>query len=261
MSNNFSLLLCNLIKFTRARFLQSFPSHCKCIRNQNALREHYTKLSLQLHRRASQSNNYGNANCDTKLLLASSAFIAFFKKEEDEQMKETSIWQKILPKDLAILFEEREPEDETPEGRLIMTIKRTILLIDEQKLDKAEQMIHLALRMAQAIQHQDGITLCFDIMANLAFERQQFEKAEKLFVLVMQRMLQKGIPQNDNQLLHISLKIAQIADNQGLAEKADLGYTWTLGELKRKLKDKTEDPDGYEIWGLANDWYVRRSNC
>lgn len=85
-------------------------------------------------------------------------------------------------------------DDETPEDKLITAIKRSILCINRQQYDKAEQMLHLALRMAQDLQSNDGITYVYDIMANLAMEREQFEKAEKLFVDVMRRMLADGVP-------------------------------------------------------------------
>lgn len=79
--------------------------------------------------------------------------------------------------------------DETPEDKLITTIKRSILCINRQQYDKAEQMLHLALRMAQDMQSKDGITYVYDVMANLAMEREQFQKAEKLFADVMRRLL------------------------------------------------------------------------
>lgn len=129
-------------------------------------------------------------------------FLAFFQKKPDEEsMPEPSFWEKVLPEDMALLFKKLPVQDDsTPEGKLIITLKRTILCIQRGQYDKAEIMAHLALRMAQDIQSYDGITLCFDIMANLAFDREQYEKAEKLFENVLQRLLQNGVPQDDMQV-------------------------------------------------------------
>lgn len=135
-------------------------------------------------------------------------FLAFFQKKEDteESEPEPSFWDKVLPEDLAILVKKKPVEDEsTPEGQLKTVIKRTILAIRRSEFDKAEQMAHLALRMAQDIQHYDGITLCYDVMANLAFDREQYEKAQKLFESVLQRLLQKGEAQDDIKVsLHLN---------------------------------------------------------
>lgn len=92
----------------------------------------------------------------------------------------------------------KDPEGEdTPEGKLVMTIKRSILCIQREQYAKAEQMLHLALRMAQDLQNKDGVTFIYDVMANLAMETEQYKKAEKLFVNVMQRLLQDGCKEDD----------------------------------------------------------------
>lgn len=88
-------------------------------------------------------------------------------------------------------------DDETPEDKLINNIKRSILCIQRGEHQKAEQMLHLALRMAQDLQNKDGITFVFDVMANLAMERGEYKKAEKLFVTVMQRLMADGYGQDD----------------------------------------------------------------
>lgn len=88
-------------------------------------------------------------------------------------------------------------EDETPEGKMIMVIKRSLLCIQREEWDKAEQMLHLALRMAQDLQSRDGITFVYDIMANLAMETEQYKKAEKLFIIVMQRLMQDDYKDDD----------------------------------------------------------------
>lgn len=88
-------------------------------------------------------------------------------------------------------------DEETAEDKLINNIKRSILCIQRGEHSKAEQMLHLALRMAQDMQNKDAITFVFDVMANLAMEQGEFKKAEKLFVAVMQRLLADGFAQDD----------------------------------------------------------------
>lgn len=157
-----------------------------------------------------KSNRYGHVIALTSL----PTFLAFFQKKEDEvaSESESTFWDKVLPEDVAVLVKKKPVEDEsTPEGQLKTTIKRTILAIRKGEFDKAEQMAHLALRTAQDIQHYDGITLCFDVMANLAFDREQYEKAQKLFESVLQRLLQKGVPQDDIKVrLSLEKKTKQI---------------------------------------------------
>lgn len=129
------------------------------------------------------------------------AYLAFFQKKE-EDIEQPAFWEKYVPEEIALFFKKIPVEDEsTPEGKLKTTLKRTILCIRKREFQKAEQMAHLALRMAQDMQNYDGITLCYDVMANLAFDTEQYAKAQKLFEEVLQRLIQKGVPQDDIQVL------------------------------------------------------------
>ncbi|CAK9832312.1 Tetratricopeptide repeat protein 19 homolog, mitochondrial [Anthophora retusa] len=118
----------------------------------------------------------------------------------------------------SFLFNLFKPDNEKEKDdveELKMTIKRSILLIQKEEFLKAEQMLHIALRQAQILQHYDGITYVYDVMANLAYNRNDFKKAEKLFLSVLKRLMAKGIPENDLAIIHISLKIADICDKKG----------------------------------------------
>lgn len=88
-------------------------------------------------------------------------------------------------------------DDEQKESELIMTLKRSVLATNREQYDKAEQLLHLALRIAQQQQNEQGITYCYDLMANVAFNRYELDKAEKLFVNVLQRLLSTGTSQDD----------------------------------------------------------------
>lgn len=88
-------------------------------------------------------------------------------------------------------------EDEEKESELIMTLKRAVLSKKREQYDKAEQLLHIALRLAQQQQNEQGITYCYDLMANVAFDRYELDKAEKLFVSVLQRLLSGGTSQDD----------------------------------------------------------------
>jgi tetratricopeptide repeat protein 19, mitochondrial len=75
-------------------------------------------------------------------------------------------------------------------------------------------MLHLALRLAQERMSAEGITYTYDLMANLALERGEFAKAEKLFVTVMQRLMSLGVSETDNRIIHMSIKLANIFADQ-----------------------------------------------
>ncbi|KAK4880229.1 hypothetical protein RN001_008375 [Aquatica leii] len=145
-------------------------------------------------------------------------------------------------------------DDENKESELIMTLKRAILATNREQFDKAEQLLHIALRLAQQQLNEQGITYCYDLMANLAFNRLELDKSEKLFVSVVQRLLSNGVQQDDLKVIHISLKLARICHLKGEDEKADLGYNWCLEKIQ---KIKNTDINSKMLYGIIHDWYAQ----
>ncbi|XP_017022552.1 tetratricopeptide repeat protein 19 homolog, mitochondrial isoform X1 [Drosophila kikkawai] len=153
------------------------------------------------------------------------------------------------------LFGGGDEKEETPEDKLVTTIKRSILCIQREQYDRAEQMLHLALRMAQDIQSKEGVTYVYDVMANLAMEREQFKKAEKIFTDVMKRLFADGHTEESPKILHISSKIAHMSQLQGDLEKSFQGFTWTLQQLAKLLEKMPDDKDIQELYGLTKNWF------
>ncbi|OAD61343.1 hypothetical protein WN48_01850 [Eufriesea mexicana] len=117
-------------------------------------------------------------------------------------------------------------------------------------------MLHIALYQAQTLQHYDGITYVYDIMANLAYDMNDFEKAKDLFKSVLKRLIAKGVPQDDLAIIHISLKIADIYDKIGNIEKAVTGYKFCLEHLQNHLSKNNENQDALQLLGLSSEKYA-----
>ncbi|KAK9305414.1 hypothetical protein QLX08_003546 [Tetragonisca angustula] len=152
------------------------------------------------------------------------------------------------------LFFPKEEQNDVEE--LIMTIKRSILLIQKKEFPKAEQMLHIALRQAQILQHYDGITYVYDVMANLAYDTNNYEKAKDLFKSVLQRLIAKGVSEDNLAVIHISLKISDIYNEIGDIEKANTGYKFCLQHLQNHLAKDNENEDVLQLLGLNLEKYA-----
>ncbi|XP_012229823.1 tetratricopeptide repeat protein 19 homolog, mitochondrial [Linepithema humile] len=148
-----------------------------------------------------------------------------------------------------------EDTDEEPE--VITTIKRSVLLIQKGEFEKAERMLHLALRQAQTIQHYDAVTYVYDVMANLAFDTEDYHKAEKLFVSVLQRLMSNGASEDDMRVIHISLKMAKVFEHMKEIKKADQGYKFCMEHLQSHIEKDPENKDAILLQGMTFDWYAR----
>lgn len=144
----------------------------------------------------------------------------------------------------------------TAEDELIHTIKHCIVFIQRTDYEKAEQLLHVALRQAQQIRHDLGITYIYDIMANLALEQEQLNKAKTLFINLTQRIMANGATEDDPRVVHISLKLARISHLQKEYTTAQIGFEFCLEKLKKFIiSDPSED--NLKLLALAKDWYGR----
>lgn len=89
-------------------------------------------------------------------------------------------------------------------------------------------------------------------MANLAYEIGQLQKSEKLFVTVMQRLMEnEKAPEDDIRILHISSKVAHIAYQQENLEKAMLGYEFVLEKIRKR--DYLNEQNYHELYGIVKN--------
>ncbi|XP_058804758.1 tetratricopeptide repeat protein 19 homolog, mitochondrial [Phymastichus coffea] len=212
-------------KALRARKVKNLTHKCSLQNISTNSHQRHLLVTTHFHEDYGHSNDRNQCNI-TILLGTSFAFLGFFEKKEEE------------------------------ENPLITTLKRSILLIQKGEFKKAEQMLHIALKQAQDLQNEDGITYVYDVMANLAFEVGEYEKAEKLFKAVMQRELAKGTSQNDMKIVHMSLKMAKILEQRRLYDNAELGYKYCLKILQEHIDHETEDLDIIALYAMNVDWYA-----
>eukprot|EP00094_Tigriopus_californicus_P005980 TCALIF_05761-PB protein Name:"Similar to ttc19 Tetratricopeptide repeat protein 19, mitochondrial (Danio rerio)" AED:0.21 eAED:0.21 QI:0/0.57/0.62/0.87/0.71/0.62/8/0/792 len=156
---------------------------------------------------------------------------------------------------------ESEGDDEEEESEevknLIHNIKLGILAQQEGDLDKSEMLLHIALKQAQDMNHFDGITYVFTVLANLAFERGDYMKAEKTYKDVMKRVMSKGIPAEDNSMIEMSLKLAKVYASWQQHDKAVLGFQFCINTQEKKVKNGDLDENTLALWGMSRDWFAQ----
>lgn len=94
-------------------------------------------------------------------------------------------------------------------------------------------------------------------MANLAFDIGDYEKAYKLFLSVLQRLISTGTSENDMKVIHISLKVAKSLEHMGNINTAEQGYMFCLKELHNRINKDPEDNDVFLLLIMSLDWYAR----
>lgn len=109
--------------------------------------------------------------------------------------------------------------------------------------------------MAQTLRNTLAETYIFDLMANLAYESNQLEKAERIFVDVIKRLMDiEKAAEDDIRLLHISTKIAHISYLQNDFDKAMLGFLYVLEKIEKR--DFMTDDNYYEVRYIHIQIYI-----
>ena len=97
-------------------------------------------------------------------------------------------------------------------------------------------MLHIALKMAQDIHHYNGETYIFTLLASLAFQQEEYLKAENLYKTVIQRQINKGIDEEENGIIEMSLKLAKIYGTWKQHDKAQAGFSYCIKAQETKMK-------------------------
>ncbi|XP_069471327.1 tetratricopeptide repeat protein 19, mitochondrial isoform X2 [Ambystoma mexicanum] len=164
--------------------------------------------------------------------------------------------------------EEKEKDTVTEqEDKIIFLLKAAKLSIMKGELEDAEQILHQAAHLAHKSDNKKAIIYTYDLMANLAYLRGQYDSAEKLFKAVMSYLLAADTKQDDNAFIEISLKLASIYAAQKRHDLAFAGYEFcilTLEEKTEKQKHLPEEVLTVEekantrlLFGLCMDSYAR----
>nr|CAG4643981.1 EOG090X06TI [Lepidurus arcticus] len=148
-------------------------------------------------------------------------------------------------------------KEANPEEDMKIMIKRGILAFQEGNGKKAEQILHVALKFAQDLQHVDGQTYIFDILANIAYDSGDYHKAEKVFKDLIGRLLAAGKAPDDNAIIHISAKLASLYGMMHEDAKAVEGFSFCVNSLQKKIDEGIQDDDTLLLWALSVDWFAR----
>ncbi|XP_025195722.1 tetratricopeptide repeat protein 19 homolog, mitochondrial [Melanaphis sacchari] len=143
------------------------------------------------------------------------------------------------------------------ERKLIYTIKRGLLYLQDNNYNAFEHTLHDALKIATDLNHFNGITYVYDILANGALTNKDYDKAKVLFIKVVQRLYQQGGVDEDLNIVHVNLKIAKILEIQKDYNSSRLGFEFCLNILKKKYEIDPENEDVLGLYSLTLDAYAR----
>ena len=138
--------------------------------------------------------------------------------------------------------------------------------MQNEDYEKAELILHSALQMAQDLDFESAQTYIYDILANNYLKKKDYKRAEQLFAVVFNHVINKGMEPNDEAIIEMSIKLSHIYSSFGDFEKSKTGFDFCLTEQNKRVQsfyDKSSDEltDGeinsLALLGMCYDYYAQ----
>lgn len=127
-------------------------------------------------------------------------------------------------------------------------IAKGVLSMCDQNYVKANELFHEALHLAQEEKNEEQEIMILNLLASNYFESGDLDKAEKLFIELIKRMILHGLESTNIAILELSLKLASIySKNQATHDKATQGFKFVINNLLNDLQDLLSSADVDEI--------------
>ncbi|XP_073524111.1 tetratricopeptide repeat protein 19, mitochondrial isoform X2 [Phyllobates terribilis] len=158
------------------------------------------------------------SSCRPPFILLSAAAFSLFSKLEEDKNEELTL----------------------AEENIVYHLKKAKLNIMKGEMEEAEEILHKTLRLAHECESKRAIIYTYDLMANLAFLRGDYDSTEKLFKTTLIYMIDGGVKQDDNSFIEISLKMASIYAARDQNDLAVAGFQFCIMSLDEKIKKEKE---------------------
>lgn len=156
---------------------------------------------------------------------------------------------------------EKVDENHKASQELLKTIQLGVIAIQDGDYQEGELILHGALKIAQTLNHYDGITYVYTLLARVAFRQEDYTKAENLFKTIIERQINKGVDEKDNSIIDMCLKLAVIYGTINEHEKANIGFKHCILAQEEKMiksqSDKEISDDNHALWAMSCDWYAQ----
>lgn len=209
-------------------------------------------------RRYRNSESDGRDSFNHKPFCMALAILGLFRKPTDEEIEEEK----------ARLSDAQKVKKMKP---VELKIARGVLSMCDQEFGRADRLFHEALDLAQDEQDEERENLILNLIAANYFEGGELDKAEKLFIDIMKRMIARDVAPTAPPILELSLKLASIySKNPATQEKASKGFKFVINSLLYNLEDivnnieeldiqsiSDEKRDELALLGWSYDWFAK----
>uniref|UniRef100_A0A915L858 Tetratricopeptide repeat protein 19, mitochondrial n=1 Tax=Romanomermis culicivorax TaxID=13658 RepID=A0A915L858_ROMCU len=126
-------------------------------------------------------------------------------------------------------------------------IKSSLMLINEQKFNEAENALHKTLALAGSKHNEGATNYVLDLMANLYYQMEKYEESIAIFTELMRRLMTSGTKKEDPAMIEVSLKLADMYARTGDDERAEIGFKFCVESANKNVENLEIDHETYSM--------------
>lgn len=141
--------------------------------------------------------------------------------------------------------------------KILQMITDAKQMVQEKNYHSAKMVLQKALELTETTKEYSNITQIYDLLVSLAIQDGRISEAEEMLVRFIEKLVQIGFADTDNQIVRYKLKLSRLYQIVGNTEMAEIGYQNCVSTQENKIKAGSTDPATNSLYMSSLFWYGR----
>lgn len=121
----------------------------------------------------------------------------------------------------------------------------------------AKEQLQNALVLSESQKEYGNLAPIYDLLVALAIHEGKISDAEEMLVRFIEKFIQIGLADTDNQIVRYKLKLSRLYQIVGNSEMAEIGFQNCVRTQENKILSGTNDPATQALYMSSLFWYGR----
>lgn len=130
---------------------------------------------------------------------------------------------------------ETQKQEET-HLKISKLVARALELVEAENYSAAKTLLYEALHLTDVTKNYTNVAPVYDLLVAIAINEGNIGDAEEMLVRFIEKLLQLGYAENDNQIVRYKLKLCRLYQILGNTEMAEIGFRSCVSIQENKLE-------------------------
>lgn len=140
---------------------------------------------------------------------------------------------------------------------ILKLIEQSKKMVAEKNYSGAKVLLQKALVTTESAKEYKNLPVIYDLLVMLAIQEGKISEAEEMLVRFIEKFIQIGYADTDNQIVRYKLKLSRLYQIVGNSEMAEIGYQNCVRTQEDKIKGGVMDAATQSLYMSSLFWYGR----